>query len=217
MHWKKKTPWNGLLLAETDVDNRQFTQRNQNTPANDAVILFSLSSLLVIFYIVWNFVMKIPSHHAYSHYRQNDKFVFFFKFSFTACQIELFHVSPRSWSRTVHIWCTWPAATWRLRQQENWTPGGGGVSDVVASLGLLILWGENSVSVGRGGTEPPPSFIHTKWNRFYCLHAHIQSVPWQHRLLVPFICAVCARRGLVCVIACWVSGYFHNALVCCNY
>lgn len=50
-------------------------------------------SLQVIFYIVWNFVMKIPSHHASSHYRQDDKFVCFF-FShgeiFTACQIELF-------------------------------------------------------------------------------------------------------------------------------
>ena len=33
-------------------------------------------SLQVIFYIVWNFVMKIPSHHASSHYRQNDNFFF---------------------------------------------------------------------------------------------------------------------------------------------
>lgn len=32
-------------------------------------------SLQVIFYIVWNFVMKIPSHHASSHCRQNDEFV----------------------------------------------------------------------------------------------------------------------------------------------
>lgn len=52
-------------------------------------------SLQVIFYIVWNFVMKIPSHHASSHFRQKWRVCLLFSSFFhseilTACQIELF-------------------------------------------------------------------------------------------------------------------------------
>lgn len=180
--------------------------------------------LQVIFYLVWNFVMKIPSHHA--SFRQNDKFVFviFIFFSFTACQIELFHVfAPWSWSCTVHIRCTWPATTWWLRKRsqsisseaEQLTAGRISSRRPPPSVCFVILWRKKRKK-GRKKKAFGDLLRRFTQTETGCLHTYVQYVPYPPPCWPPSpsVRGSCARRSsgscwASCLITCRVSGSFQ--------
>lgn len=87
-----KNPWNGNETLGGGCSPNMLS--SDSAPEED-----SSPWLQAIFYIVWNCVMKIPSHHASS-----PDWLLTRGFSCYICQTDLW-----SWSCTVHIRCTWAA------------------------------------------------------------------------------------------------------------
>lgn len=97
-----KNPWHGNETLGGGCSPNMLS--SDSAPEED-----SPPWLQAIFYIVWNCVMKIPSHHASS-----PDWLLTRGFSCYICQTDLW-----SWSCTVHIRCTWAATAWPRNKPET--------------------------------------------------------------------------------------------------
>lgn len=166
MHFRNQ-PWNGQRLALTDVEEgrtQRFTPLLENTFFFPHCEQFSISCDI----LWWVHLTKLPPT------RQNDKFL---SLSYTPCQIELLFMVFIFFAPIMILVLYISDAldlAWLGSDAELTT---GRISAVATRFLSLVCEKKKSLWV-RG--KQLFVCIHTKRNRFYCLHPNVQYVPWWH-------------------------------------